>query len=136
MVRESGCAKDRAGVASQRGDTPSSDDPHDALKARTGEKAEPAVASSGPAALLSKLLAERNTSLCVLRHTRCNDPFWQMRQRPRPDTPSDVLTHRSRLGGIARGRKSLPNGFQQLGAGSGGGHLAVTLSANAVEKLF
>jgi hypothetical protein len=77
MVPESGCAvaKDRAGVASQRGDAPAPTTRTMLSKARTGEKAEPPVASSGPAALLSKLLAERNTFLCVLHRTRCNDPF-------------------------------------------------------------
>ena len=77
MVPESGCAvaKDRAGVASQRGDAPAPTTRTMLSKARTGEKEEPPVASSGPAALLSKLLAERNTFLCVLHRTRCNDPF-------------------------------------------------------------
>jgi len=76
IVPESGCAvaKDRAGVASQRGDAPAPTTRTMLSKARTGEKAEPPVASSGPVALLSELLAERNTSFCVLRHTRWNDP--------------------------------------------------------------
>jgi hypothetical protein len=76
MVRESGCAvaKDRAGVASRRGDAPTPTTRTMLSKARTGEKAEPPVASSGPAALLFEVLAERNTSFCVLRHTWRNDP--------------------------------------------------------------
>jgi len=61
IVPESGCAvaKDRAGVASQRGDAPAPTTRTMLSKARTGEKAEPPVASSGPAALLSKLPPEQ-----------------------------------------------------------------------------